>query len=154
MAEFWPPSFHDVHREIDELFDQLIFRRWDIAKSSSWEPSVDIHESEEAYVVDVDLPGVPPDEVRIQVRDRYLKIEGTRQILPPENTFRGRCERSTGKFQRIIELAQLVDVEGASAECKLGTYRILLPKKYPKKVEPQAPQETQGVFTILHVRVL
>jgi HSP20 family molecular chaperone IbpA len=71
----------------------------------AWEPPVDIFETEVGLIVLVALPGVPPDQVRIEMETGVLRVTGMRP-LPP--TLRAatiqRLEIPHGRFERRIEL--------------------------------------------------
>jgi HSP20 family protein len=123
--------FLDLQRQVDELFEELIYRRWPVRGPASWRPLLDLHETPEAFLIDVDLPGVAPDEVRIEVSERNLTIAGQRPVAPPEDAVSSRCERACGVFRRSVDLPRAVDPARVTAECRHGHYRIRLPKKQP-----------------------
>ncbi len=131
MSTPWKNVFLDVQRHVDEMFEELLYRPWAIAGPSRWRPPLDLYETAEAYLVEVDLPGVAPSEVRIVVRERHLTISGRRTGTPPEGARCDRCERPLGTFERSLDLPQAVDPAKARAECQYGSWRIHLPKKYP-----------------------
>jgi HSP20 family protein len=75
------------------------------AQQPSWEPPVDILETERAVLVLVALPGVRPDEVEAAIEDAELLIAGTR-VLPPElrTAVIHRLELPQGRFERRLRL--------------------------------------------------
>jgi HSP20 family protein len=127
----WESAFLDLHRQVDELFEELVYRPWAISGRSGWRPPLDLHETAEAYLVVIDLPDVPPEEVRILVGERDLAVTGQRRAAPPEGVLFQRCERPCGAFERTLTLPQAVDPPRARAEYRHGTCRIHLPKKQP-----------------------
>lgn len=131
MSRPWESAFLDLHRQVDELFEELVYRPWAISGRSGWRPPLDLHETEEAYLVVIDLPDVPPHEVRILVGERDLAIAGERQASPPERVLFQRCERPCGAFERTLTFPEAVDPQRARAEYRHGTCRIHLPKKQP-----------------------
>ena len=131
MLRPWESAFLDLHRHVDELFEELVYRPWAISGRSGWRPSLDIHETADAYIVVIDLPGVAPEEVRILVSERNLVVDGKRQAAPLSGVLFQRCERPCGAFERTLTLPQPVDPQQARAEYRHGTCRIHLPKKQP-----------------------
>ena len=65
------------HHEIHAIFDELIHRPWGAVR---WNPAVDIREDKDAFIVEMDLPGVNTEEVRVVVEGAILAIEGQRQL--------------------------------------------------------------------------
>jgi HSP20 family molecular chaperone IbpA len=137
MPQLWSGCFLDPRRHVEEIFEELIYRRWAIARPSGWCPPLDVHETPDAYLVAVDLPGVAPTEVQILVNEGNLAITGERQPTPQEGAIRNRCERVCGPFRRSLDFAVAVDPEKVQAQCHHGTYRIRLPKKH--RTEETAP---------------
>jgi HSP20 family protein len=131
LLRSWDTAFLDLHRQVDELFEELVYRPWAISGRSGWRPLLDLHEMADAYLVVIDLPGVAPEEVRVLVGERDLVVAGQRQTTPPEGVLSQRCERPCGAFERTLSLPQAVDPQQARAEYRHGTCRVHLPKKRP-----------------------
>ncbi len=144
MSNSRKTAFLDLQRQLDEVFEELIYRPWAVMGPAGWRPLLDLHEMPEAFLVEVDLPGVAPDEVRIQVSERNLIIMGQRPLAPPENAVASRCERECGVFRRSVDLPRAVDPAGTTAECRHGHYRIRLPKKNPGEI-PNAEATVSAV---------
>jgi HSP20 family protein len=121
----------DLRYRLDQLFEELIYRRWGIPAPDEWRPALDVYETRDAYLVKVDLPGVPPERVEIRVTETELNVSGTRTREEPEGALSGHCERPSGRFRRSVCLAQPVAPEEARAECRHGTYSIWLFKRRP-----------------------
>jgi len=92
-------------------------------------PSVDVHETDQAYRVAVELPGLNEDDVEINLRDNSLTISGEKKS-EHEGKEDGRhySERSYGRFQRVIPFAAEVDAEKVQATFQKGVLTIELPK--------------------------
>ncbi len=146
MIHPWKSPFLDLHRQVDEMFQELIFRPWSISGGAAWQPVLDFHETAAEFVVEVDLPGVPPEAVNILVTERSLTVTGQRQLVEPVQSLCNRCERPAGQFLRSVNLPRPIDPDQARAEYKLGTCRIVLPKK---KDEPGR----SGTTTVIQVTV-
>lgn len=130
--------FFDFQHQLDEAFDRLIYRRWAIPGRAEWRPRLDFHETRDAYLIEIDLPGVPPDRLEIRVAGRDLTIAGTRPATNPEGTLISHRERECGSFRRSLTLPHEIVPEPIQAEYRHGTCRIRLLKK---KMEPTS-QET------------
>ncbi len=153
MADPWKDltaSFIDLHRQVDEMFEELVFRRWDISNPAAWQPAVDVYATDEEYFVTVDLPDVAPDQVQFLIGERDLLISGERHETSPEATNFARCERPSGRFQRKIDFGEQINPKSAKAECRYGTYRLRIPKKEGERTPPE-PAATRYV---VHVTLL
>jgi HSP20 family protein len=102
-------------------------------------PAIDVHETDAAFVVTADLPDVKKEEVKVQVLDGMLSIEGERHREKEEKGKRfHKIEREYGRFVRRLVLPTDVDAAKVSAEFKDGVLRVQLPKTpeaKPKQVD-------------------
>ena len=58
----------DLDRRIDQVFSELIHEPWGCDfGAAAWQPAVDVYETGDAYLIEVDIPGVPPENVEVQV---------------------------------------------------------------------------------------
>ena len=126
---------HDVRqlqREFDRLFESFFPTRptnGDEARESAvWAPRADLTETEGAYFIHLDLPGLQKDDVEINVHDGTLSISGERQHQETEEdrTF-VRVERSYGRFYRAFSLPQTIDAQGIEATFEDGVLSIHVP---------------------------
>jgi len=74
-------------------------------QDTDWFPAVDVTEMAEEYVLDVDLPGLKPEEVQVSVDNDALSISGER-VPPHHGGWRLRVERPSGAFVRRLPLPQ------------------------------------------------
>ena len=97
--------------------------------------SVDVSESENSITVQVELPGIDPQDIDISVSDDTLTLKGeTRENRIEEGeTFR-RMGKSIRSFSRSIELPCRITPEDAKASFKNGTLEIVLPKCKSKEI--------------------
>ena len=103
--------------------------RWNLP-ASVWFPAVDVVERPEELVVQVELPGVDPEQVDVEVHDHQLRVRGqVRRAVEAEEGGIVRSERRYGSFSRIITLPAEVDAERADARYRHGVLEIRLPKK-------------------------
>lgn len=100
-------ALHFHQYEIHSLFEELIHRPWGRAQ---WNPPVDIREDEEAFIIDIDLPGVKDTDVRLLAEGRTLRVEGSRQLQPCDaDRTTHLCERPDGQFARLFEFQDDID---------------------------------------------
>jgi len=148
-------AFLDLQRQVDEMFEELIYRPWAISGPDRWRPPLDLHETTDTYLVEIDLPGVAPEEVRVLVNERNLTVTGRRQTVSPEGVLFQQRERQCGTFHRAVNLPQAVDPQEARAEYCQGTCRIYLPKKHQPEAEArQAALCVEGSHYVVRVAVL
>lgn len=119
---------NDFRREMDSLVNQFFTDegRGDVA---SWMPRINLAESENQYEVTLDLPGIKPEDINIEVRQGDLWITGERKSETEEKgkTFH-RIERYEGQFRRVIRLGD-VDPEKITAEYTDGVLNVSIPKR-------------------------
>jgi len=106
--------------------------RWsDVGRGTSaavWAPAIEMFERDGQLVVRADLPGMSPDDVRIEVTDDTLTIEGERQSeVEVEDEDFYRSERTYGRFSRVIALPDGVDAENAQARFDNGVLEVTIP---------------------------
>lgn len=101
-----------------------------------WIPAMDLAETDDAYVLRADLPGLDPSEVTIELQDRVLTISGERR----EERELGyhRVERSFGAFRRSLTLPEGVDADAISASFDKGVLTVQVPK--PEERKPRRVQ--------------
>lgn len=125
--------FFPVQEEVRRLFQELIHQPWGgrrPSEPSGWQPRVDMCETPEAFIVEVELPGVQREDVRIEVHDDTLYITGERRATS-EHQERNyyRIERSYGRFERQLQLPGTVAREAIRADFDAGILIITLPKR-------------------------
>jgi HSP20 family protein len=125
-----------LSREVDRLLQQPTDR---VANDSNWVPRVDIRETEDAFVLTADVPGVNPDDLDITLEDDILALKGSRNF-ERESQAGGyhRVERSQGAFQRQFRLPESVATDGLSADYRNGVLSVTIPKQ--AKPEPHRVQ--------------
>ena len=120
-----------LSQEVDRLFDELIHRPWGFARSSAdlWSPELDLYETETAFILEADLPGVNEQDVSVVVENGELVLRGTRSTTrtTTQGTFHYN-ERRSGSFARRLRLPTSVDQEHIRAEFAHGVLRVTLPK--------------------------
>ena len=90
-------------------------------------PSVDICESEEALILEADMPGVAPESVSIEVKDNQLTLRGTVGAVG-ENERMLLQEYGVGDYYRQFSLGRAIDQSKIEAGMKDGVLTLTLPK--------------------------
>lgn len=114
------------------MLEQFYREHEHIFWKESWAPSVDIYESDEAFIILVELAGVNPDAVELDLIGNSLVIKGERYFPVEENILVHRMEIHSGPFEREIILPEEIDEEKVKATWKEGLLVIRLPKKVKK----------------------
>ena len=117
--------------EMDRVFEDFGLARGPESGAGEiemWAPSVEVFERDNNLVVRAELPGMEPDDVRIQLTDDGLVIEGDR-TREHEEKRRGvyRSEIVYGHFHRLIPLPEGVNVDQAQARINNGVLEIMIP---------------------------
>ena len=128
-------------QELGEQFNRLFNLQETKESDIDFVPRVNTREGDDAYYIEVDLPGVKKDDININVDDNTLTISGERKIKEEhkEDNFY-KVESVYGKFERSFSLPEDVDTDKIEAEHKNGVLEIKIPKvakveKTPKKIE-------------------
>ncbi|HEY3413400.1 MAG TPA: Hsp20/alpha crystallin family protein [Armatimonadota bacterium] len=108
--------------------------------------TLNIVDSEGAFIVTAPLPGLAPEEIDISVRGQSLAIRAHQKPAGGERPNYLRREWGAGPYQRTVELGAPVDAERAEASFSHGVVTITLPKADPNKtrVIPLQGEETQA----------
>jgi HSP20 family protein len=114
---------------IDRWFDDMFTGHPMAESETGWVPRADVHENDNAFVVQLDLPGVEKENVKVKFEDDTLVVSGERkhESIADEKNFH-RVERVYGSFTRSISVPKDVDSEKISASFKNGVLEITLPK--------------------------
>ena len=122
----WEQAF-DLLDRADRLHRHFFRLGAERAQGPSWEPPIDVLETERRLVIVVALPGIAPDQLEIVVGDAALSIVGERAVHFPVNAAIRRLEIPYGRFERRINLPQgRFEIEERSLEH--GCLRLVLRK--------------------------
>ncbi len=135
----------DLQREIDRLFGRFSPSRDQDGDRSSrqsvWAPRMDLLETEGAYRIRLDVPGMSKDDLTINYQDNELTVSGERtNDRPGDDAEFVRVERPFGHFHRAFTLPQTVDAAGIEATYENGVLTISVPKTEdvkPRQIEIQ-----------------
>jgi len=137
----WDPfrELEDVSKRLNRIFGQPPARAEagnEMLAVADWAPSVDISETESAYLIKGEIPGVKKEDVKISIQDGMLTIQGERkQEREDKDKKYHRIERSYGSFHRSFSLPQTVDRDKIKAGYKNGVLTVTLAKR--EEVKPK-----------------
>ncbi len=134
----WDPfkNIVTLQGRINRLFEDAFPRSADDEEMCAWRPSVDIYETEEGVVLQMDLPGVTKEDVAIEIKNNLLTIHGQRPFhseVRPELYYQR--ERTCGTFQRSFSLHAATEPDQINASFKNGVLTVKIP--YPNEDIPQ-----------------
>ncbi len=131
------PSVQSMLEEAEKMFDDVFSVLPSVTRqtlSQSWAPAFDWIETDDAYILYMDVPGMKKKDVEIRVDRGFLTISGTRELPENDEKVTYLCqERWSGQFQRTISLPDSVDVDHIKAEMKNGVLKVVLPKRAEAK---------------------
>jgi HSP20 family protein len=132
MIRLLPPT------EVDRFARDPFFRGlWDMfddrnvaPNTAAWYPAMHVEDAEDRLIVNVDLPGMDPKDVQINLQNDVLTIEGERKYEKETETKTKALVREQvyGKFARTFELPYRVQVDKVKAQANNGVLTIVLPK--------------------------
>jgi HSP20 family protein len=145
----WNPRSNQVSdpfRAFEDMFDELwrgLPRRYESDTSYPMlRPAMDVIENDDDYTVRLDLPGIDPNDVKVEIDDHTLTISGEMgDTIERENDRYHYRERHFGAFQRSVRLPNTVDTENIDANVENGVLNIVLPKlpqAQPKQISVKA----------------
>lgn len=134
----------DPFRELENMSSRLnrIFGNTSLRGNNEdlsfadWQPSVDVKETPEEFVIKAELPEVKKEDIKLTVEDGVLSLRGERKHEKEQKDAKyHRIERGYGSFMRSFTLPDNVDVAKIRAETKDGLLTIALPKSAQQKAK-------------------
>ncbi|HUO70474.1 MAG TPA: Hsp20/alpha crystallin family protein [Solirubrobacteraceae bacterium] len=129
----WDPlgELSELRSRFDRMFDQLD------RQTGTWTPAIDVVREDGQIVVHAELPGIKPDEVKIEVEDDVLTVSGEHEESKEEKDKQYvRRERHYGSFSRSIALPKGVDPKKIKAKTHDGIVEVRIPLPKEAKAEP------------------
>ncbi len=121
------PEFRDAEKKL-------------YGRRASREMRTDVHEHDDHYEVDVDLPGFKKEEIRLDLENGYLTVSASKSLDEEETTKKGkviRRERYAGAMQRSFYVGEDVKAEDVAAKFENGVLTLNI----PKKDQPKLPEK-------------
>lgn len=121
------PTMIEARREIFHAVS------WQVS-FSGWNPPTDVFETEENFIVRVEIAGMKDADFDVAIENQILMISGNRSEPNERRAYR-QMEIRFGKFEIAVEISVPVEIERAVAEYKDGFLVVQLPKLSPKHIE-------------------
>ena len=131
------PDFRDMNRAERKLYGRHADRMM----------KMDVHEAEDHYEVDIDLPGFKKDEITLELNEGYLTIQAAKGLDQDENNKKGkliRQERYAGAMQRSFYVGDQVKEEDIKASFKHGVLNLQIPKQEAPKIPEKKTIQIEG----------
>ena len=131
------PTFPEL-RDVDR---KLYGRR------AGHEMSTDVHEHEDHYAVDIDLPGFKKDEIRLELENGTLTVHAAKAVDKEQTDKAGkviRQERYTGAMQRSFVVGDALTEEDISAKFENGVLSLNIPTKDARKLPEKKFIQIEG----------
>jgi HSP20 family protein len=127
-VERWTPAdeFNRISQELSQLFDD----QWSLSavgRQDSFIPLADLEETDDAYLIDVELPGLKKKEVHVETDGRRIAVSGERKEQKRSGLLR-RHTRSWGQFRYEVVLPDDVDGDNIEATMNDGVLQLWVPK--------------------------
>lgn len=126
--------FEMLREEFDDLFNRLS-SGWDGKwLTTEFKAASDLSETADAYQIRMDVPGIKPDDITVEVTGETVQISGERKEEKEEKgkTYH-RVERRSGKFSEMFTLPGGINEEKVQAEFHEGVLTVTLPKTETSK---------------------
>jgi HSP20 family protein len=127
----WEPfaELGELRSRMDRLFDAGGMA------GRTWSPAIDVVRDDGNLVIHADIPGIKPEEVKIEVEDNILTVSGSHEETKEEKDKEYlRRERRYGSFQRSMALPAGVDASSIKANTHDGIVEVVVPlPKEPEK---------------------
>ena len=137
----WDPfrELEDVSNRLNRVFGRPLVRMEpnEMFTVADWTPSADISETDTAYLIKAEIPGVNKEDVKVTIENGMLTIQGERKMEKEEKDKKfHRIERSYGSFMRSFRVPDDADESAVKAEFKDGVLNVTLNKS--AKAKPKA----------------
>lgn len=101
----------------------------DLEETGRWLPGMNVYETKENLVVEIDIPGIDPKSVEINLQGQMLTVNGERKVPEFSEEVRvHRHEPGYGRFQRTVQLPVQIDADKVRAKADRGVMTITMPK--------------------------
>jgi HSP20 family protein len=144
------PGFQRLQSEVDKMFlEMLRGERTPRYGRTAFRPNADVYydTSKNAVVVKLELPGVDPAEIGLEVEENTLRVSGVRCDPRHPDAVYQQMEITYGRFERTVMLPPEVDAAQASADYRRGYLEIVLPvrpRSSSRRIPITATDEDEG----------
>ena len=131
FMDFDFPRFADI-----ENLDKKLY-----GKKASRIMKTDVHEHDDHFEADIDLPGFKKEQIKVQLEDGYLTVSAEKGLDKDEKDKKGkliRQERYSGAMSRSFYVGDAITQEDVKAKFENGVLKLEIPKKDPQKQLPES----------------
>jgi HSP20 family protein len=141
--ERWEPFAHleDVRRQMDRVFDELMGGAPAVVQGDAWSPLVDVEETDDAWIIEADVPGAKREDIDVELHDDELTIRGEVKERERVGMLRRRTRR-TGQFDYRVRVPGDLDENAIEAKLDDGVLTVRVPKG--ERTRPRRIQVTTG----------
>ncbi|MCP4020423.1 MAG: Hsp20/alpha crystallin family protein [Desulfobacteraceae bacterium] len=119
-------SFEEMFQSVNPMF---------CFSQRVWKPHMDIFETRKEIIIQAALAGTAREDIVIEVSSKAVKISGTRETCQPNRTATYRlAEIQFGKFERVLYLPSIIDIEKVSAAFSNGFLELTLGKLFEENI--------------------
>lgn len=138
-----------------DLLDEMdqFFENWgrispaQVYDERRFDPACDVSETDEHYLMSVDLPGMKKENIKIEISDNVLTVSGERKRENSEKQKRvQRFEKHYGSFRRSFSLPLSIESDKVEARYEDGVLELYLPKTQAAKPRQVEIQSGKGGF--------
>ena len=147
MSVFHWNSLQDlfaIQEKMNRLFEETIHRTEfpeEGLDSALWSPAADVYETPDEIILQIELPGVQLEDVRLEALDGKLRVAGNRRVdQEAEPRHFVRMERIYGSFSREFSVPSAVDPAEIKATLRTGVLRVVAPKSNRGQAIPVEPR--------------
>jgi HSP20 family protein len=137
----WDPfrELEDVSNRLNHVFGRSLARSdtgREMLAMADWTPSADISETNKAYLIKAEIPGINKEDIKVTLQDGMLTIQGERKMEKEEKDKKfHRIERSYGSFMRSFRVPDDTDASAVKADFKDGILNVTLNKSAKAKTK-------------------
>jgi HSP20 family protein len=121
------PELEDLQNQMGQLIESVLAPARGGNGTTSWAPLVDIEETDDAWVVEAELPGVERKNITVELRDSELEISAAIKERERKGIVR-RQTRRTGRYEYRVQIPGHPDPEQIEAQLRDGVLSVQIPK--------------------------
>jgi len=135
LAERWDPAreLGDLHQQMERIMGEILTGAVS-GDGATWVPAVDVEETDDAWVVEAEIPGAKREDVNVEVHENELVVTGEIKEKERTGVLRRRTRR-VGQFEYRVTLPGEVDAERIDASLDDGVLSVRVPK--PERSQPR-----------------
>jgi HSP20 family protein len=123
------------HASVETRREVLHAVGWQVqVRAGIWSPPTDVYETDNDFVVRVEIAGMREEDFDIMIEGDFLMISGSRPDIPERRAYQ-QMEIRFGKFETVVGIPGPIDLETSHADYKEGLLTVILPKAKPSQIQ-------------------